>query len=191
MALFALLMVGPGIAVAHKGALTHHGKRAEAKHHVRKHHGARVRIRHFGSSSSQSSTAPSSSDHAGTVKSFMGNTLIITVNGSDVSGTVAPSTELECRPAAGMATAKMSRDGGAQPGDDNGRAGDQGDANDQAEDRNDVNDQNDADDQNDVNDQNASANCTSADLAPGAMVREAVLRVSSAGSTWEKVELVK
>jgi hypothetical protein len=178
-ALFAVLMIGPGAAMAHKGTSHHRAKRVEAKHHARKHHDARVRIRDFGSTS-PAGTA-SSSDNAGTVKSFMHGTLIITVDGSDVSGTVTPSTKLECESAPAVVTATMSKDGDGQRGDDN--PGPRGDDNDQAEDQNDVNDEND--------DNDVKADCTMADLTAGAVVREAVLRVSGAGSTWEKVELVK
>ena len=52
--------------------------------------------------------------------------------------------------------------------------------------------QNDQGDQNDQGEDDAGqpATCTSANLTPGTVVREAELAVSSAGSVWRQVDLV-
>jgi hypothetical protein len=70
-----------------------------------------------------------------------------------------------------MSSSLRSHDSGGDHGDDNGN--DQGD-----------------DDQGQGDDDNENANCSSADLTPGTVVHEASLRISSAGATWDKVELV-
>jgi hypothetical protein len=46
------------------------------------------------------------------------------------------------------------------------------------------------DDQGQGDDDAENANCSSADLTPGTVVHEARLRLSGAGATWDKVELV-
>jgi hypothetical protein len=139
------------------------------------HHRSHVRhaaIRHtqFGSdSSNQSSGSSGSSDHAGTVQSFSGGVLTIALNnGSTVSGQVTSATEMECEGAEPNDMRGMERDSSGDQGSDNSgedRGDDQGAGDDQAE-----------------------AACP-ATPTPGEFVREAELRTSSAGSTWEKLDL--
>jgi hypothetical protein len=117
---------------------------------------------------------------AGTVTSFQGGVLTIQLAGTGagtVSGTVNDQTRIECDDDSGDArttTARMSDDGGGgDEGDDN-----QGDDNEQGDD----NDQGDGDNE---------AQCTSADLKPGAVVHEAKLAKAADGSNvFTKIELI-
>jgi hypothetical protein len=151
------------IAIVPASALAHRG------HHKRHHH-SRIHHRTFGhdwSQSGSSSTGTSSDQNAGTVQSFTGGVLTIALNnGQTISGDVTPGTEIECR-GAEMSSSLRSHD----RGDDNGDRGDDN-GNDQGD------------------DDNENANCSSADLMSGTVVHEARLRLSSAGATWDKVELV-
>jgi hypothetical protein len=191
-ALAALAVPGAAIA-AHQGK---HQRSHEARHgvHHKRHH-RHAHIVRFGAvrssvpasgTSSPSPAQPSgpTDETAGTVASFTNGTLTITLkDSSTVSGKVTDATEIECR--AVMASA--ASDGHGDQGDDHGDTGqsssgpgdgqqgevsghDDGDADDEAP-------------------QQQAGSCTSAALVPGAVVREAELRVSSAGAVWEKVEL--
>ncbi|MGN6871069.1 MAG: hypothetical protein ACTHMY_21965 [Solirubrobacteraceae bacterium] len=154
----ALAAIIPASALAHG---SHH-----RRHHSRIHHRT---FGHDWSQSGSSSTSTSSDQNAGTVTSFTGGVLTITLNsGQTVSGNVTGDTEIECQ-AAEMSDSLRSHDQG-DGGGDNGF--DQGD------------------DQGQGDDNGENANCSSADLTTGTVVHEASLRLSGAGATWDKVELV-
>jgi hypothetical protein len=166
----ALLGVAPATALAR-----HHHRRG---HHARHH--TRVRVRRFGtempaqggSTGSSGQSAQSSDQNAGMVASFTNGTLMITLNdGSTVSGKVTPDTELKCD---GAESTSMQREDD-RGGDNGDRGGDNG--------------QGDDDDNNAGEGENGQS-CSTADLTPGTTVREAELRISSAGATWDKVELI-
>jgi hypothetical protein len=137
-------------------------------HHHKRHH-SRVHHRTFGhdwNQSGSSTTSTSSDQNAGTVQSFTGGVLTIALtDGQTVSGAVTNDTEIECQ-AADMSGSLRSHEHGGDNGNDQG------------------------DDQGQGDDDNGNANCSSADLTPGAVVHEAKLRLSGAGATWDKVELV-
>jgi hypothetical protein len=161
-------------AFAPASALAHHGRHHHA-HHARVHH------RTFGHDWGQSGSttqSTSSDQNAGTVQSFTNGVLTILLNDgkTTVSGQVTPDTEIECR------APEMSGMQSHDSGDDNGGGDDQGDNNDQGD------DQGQADNDNDDNEANQS--CDSSSLTPGTVVHEASLKVSSAGATWDRVELV-
>jgi hypothetical protein len=160
----ALIAIVPASALAHG-------------HHHKRHHHARIHHRTFGHDWSQSgntSTSTSSDQNAGTVTSFTGGVLTITLNnGQTVSGDVTGDTEIECQ-AAEMSSSLRSHDRGDDNGDQGDDNGDRGDDN--------GNDQGDDDAEN--------ANCSSADLTPGTVVHEARLAITGAGAVWDKVELV-
>jgi len=160
----ALIAIAPASALAHR-------------HHHKRHHHARIHHRTFGhdwSQSGSSSTSMSSDQNAGTVTSFTGGVLTITLNnGQTVSGDVTGDTEIECE-AADMSSSLRSHDRGDDNGDHGDNNGDRGDDN--------GNDQGDDDGEN--------ANCSSADLTPGTVVHEARLALTGAGAVWDKVELV-
>ena len=46
------------------------------------------------------------------------------------------------------------------------------------------------DEREEANEQEGNHACSTANLTPGTMVKEAELRISSSGKTWEKVELI-
>jgi hypothetical protein len=173
----ALCAVMPAAALAHDPHSTHHTKRQ---------HRAHIRVRHLHAAST---------DSAGSVRSFDGSALVLTLtNGSTVSGVVTNDTEIRCDSSGQRASTESDArsDGGG------GDRGDRGDQNDRGGpnnggDRGDQNDRggpNDGGDRGDNNgDDGNQMACTTADLTPGTTVHEADLRVSGAGSVWEKVEL--
>jgi uncharacterized repeat protein (TIGR03803 family) len=143
-------------------------------HHGRAHH-SRVRHARFGSDQSQP-TGTGAAQDAGTVQSFdSGGKLTVLLNdGSTVTGRVTDATEMECETAeADQMNGESQRRGdeGDRSGSrDNGDNGDRGDN---------------GDDQGDE-----GATCSTADLMPGAVVREAELTISSgSGAVWTKLEL--
>jgi hypothetical protein len=106
-------------------------------------------------------------EQSGTIKSFDGTKLIVTlVNGDEVSGTVTDRTEIECENPSPAATTR--NDGGDDdgPGDDHGN-----------------------DDQGDDEQGDDSSNCGKAALIPGTIVREAELSLTSTGAIFHKIEL--
>lgn len=154
------------IAVVPAAALAHGRHHSHKRHH---HHAHHATVRQFGHDSNQG-TVQSQDQNAGTVTSFTGGVLTITLNnGQMVSGDVTSDTEIECEGVENDHSSLRSHDRhGGDGGDDQGD-NDQGDDND--------------------NDENNAA-CSSADLAPGTDVHEAELKLSSAGAVWKKVELV-
>jgi len=170
----AFALVAPGMATAaHQGShdRTHH-RRAD-----------RNRPRH-------------ARDHAsaGTVASFTNGVLTITLaNGSTVSGKVDGRTELECRTPAPSASMADHGPGGGDnnDGDDNDRSNDNSGSNNNGDDNGDNDGPSNQGQSGDGHEDDSSPACTTAALAPGAVVQEAELRLSSAGSTWEKVELAQ
>lgn len=168
----ALVAIMPASALAHG--------------HNRHHHHARVHHKTFGhdfnqsgstSSGSTSSGSTGTPSTAGTVQSFDPSTGALTILLNDkkttVTGIVNSDTEIECQ--APDTSGSSSSWQGHDHGGDNG-GGDQGD-----------------DDQGQGDDDNNSANaqnCDTSALTTGAVVQEASLRISSAGATWDKIELV-
>ncbi len=188
----------PGTAVAshqsvHQAGAGHHG--VQHKRHHRHAHLVRFgtaastqAASPTGPTSSPSPTAPTGStgETAGTVASFTNGTLTITLNdGSTVSGKVTEGTEIECR----SATASAASDGQGGQGDQGDENGNEGQSGSESGDghQGDVSGHDGGDDG--EAQQEEAGHCTSAALATGAVVREAELRVSSAGAVWEKVEL--
>ncbi len=171
-----VLMAGavPASALAH-----HH----HSTHHSRTHH---TKLRHFG----HQTTAPTSTnaaDNAGTVQSFTGGVLTLALNdGSTVKGMVTNDTELECTAPETSSTIHQDGDRGG-PNDQGNSSGAQ---NDQGDDNGAQGDDNGPGDDDQGEDQNENNMCTTANLVPGAVVHEAVLRIGSSGAMWEKLELV-
>ena len=186
--LFTLMACGALIAVAPATALARHHH--QGRHHARQHarHHSRVRFERFGSATPSQPTASGGNNengnaqpgqeneqNAGTVASFQNGVLTIALNdGSMVSGRVTSDTEMECQ--ASDSSSTMQRD-------DQGRdGGDQGDNNGEDNNNEDNNDEN-------AGQEDEAQNCSTASLQPGTVVREAELKISSAGATWDKVEL--
>jgi hypothetical protein len=124
-------------------------------------------------------------EDAGTVSAFDGTTLTITLfAGGDVTGTVTPDTELECRTAGETERGERGDDDRAHdsadgPGDDEGD--DPG-----GDDRGDRGDEQDDDDPGETEDDQ----CPEGALKVGATVHEAELRAGSDGAVWRQIELI-
>ena len=114
---------------------------------------------------------------AGTVTSFAGGKLTITLfNGEVVAATFNDQTELKCEPSPMQAT------GSAAKAADDGPRGDQGD-DDQGENEN---EQGDDDEQG-----GRQAGCDTSMLTPGRGVNEANATATAAGLVWEEVKIVR
>jgi hypothetical protein len=176
-----LFVFGPAAALAH-----HHSR---SHHHARAHH---AHIRRFGDVTSAPTTT-SSADNVGTVASFTGGVLTIQLNdGSTVSGTVTNDTAIECMSSQSQSTHDSGDQGSGDNGDQSSGSDEQGDqasgSDEQGEQSSSTEDQGDqsssGEDQGD-----ASSSCSSADLTAGKTVHAAELKITSAGKTWDKVEL--
>ncbi len=157
-------------------------------------------------SATDTPSAPSG-EAAGKVASFANGVLVLTLgNGSTVEGLVTEATDLECALAAPPPTSSGEDDQGA--GDDERGEGEGGVHGSPAAHRQDVGRRSDGahgegnegrDGQGDEGGEGGEeedggpppVSCTAAALVPGAAVREAELRLGSAGAVWEKVELVQ
>jgi hypothetical protein len=156
------------IAAAVPAVALAHGRHHHHDHHVRVHH------RDFGHVNDMAGDA-------GTVASFDNATGKLTValnDGSTVTGTVTPDTEIECEAANEPEHDNFfhKNDHGSGSGDngDHGDRGDHGDDNNRGDD----------------NDNNDMENCGTSALTPGATVHEAELGLSGNGAIWDRVELV-
>jgi hypothetical protein len=140
-------------------------------------------------------------EDAGQVVSFTNNVLTIRSGGQDIAAPVTSDTRIECEgsndssssnDSSGDATARMADhgddhgDGGDDHGDNSGPGNSSGDRSGSDDDGND----NESGDDNDQGD-DRGANCTAADLTPGAMVNEAELEATPTGFVWREVKLVK
>lgn len=167
-----LLVLAPAGASAHN-----------RRHHSRHH----ARIERFGR---DSSTTSSSSTDAGTIQSFQSGvlTIVLRSDGSTVSGVVNNDTEIECT----SSSTTMHEDGDGGSGDSSGSndtSGDGGDNTTSGDNTTQTEDQNDDANESNDNDDEAEQSCSSANLTPGTMVREAELRLTSTGAVWKDVEL--
>jgi hypothetical protein len=207
-----LALAAPGVASASHPGKRHHGARHAGVH---KRRARRARTITFpttpilpaagGSTTTPAPTQPAPSppagETAGTVASFANGLLTINLsNGSTVGGQVTEQTELECLVATPPQTTSGEDDqgggddvNGAEGGEHGGTSaqgqqigrhqtdgqqgygGDEGQGDEGSEGEHDGNQQ----------------SCTTAALVPGAVVREAELKMSGAGAVWEKVELVQ
>jgi hypothetical protein len=196
MACTGLALAMPGVASAH-----HHARHADARraraHHHRGHH---TRTVTFAANSKTTTTTdptttktepmPPSAEGAGTVTSFEGGVLKITLaDGTVVSGKVAERTEISCGLAAEDGE-PGDDDGGQDRGEDHG-GGDGGDhhgGGDSGSSGGSGSSQGD-DEHGGMPAPSEVPVCGTSALIAGAKVHEAELTISSAGAIWEKVEL--
>jgi hypothetical protein len=172
---------------------------ALARHHHHRHHSRAVhaRIKRFGRDVATNSSGAASAENAGTVQSFSNGILTIALsNGNTVSGTVGRDTEIECMSSAGSQMLHEDGDAGSGSqsgdGDDSGSADNeaQGPGGDQGGDQGDDPAEDQGDDQGEEQGADQAENaCSTANLIPGALVRDAELRISGSGSAWKKVGL--
>ena len=183
-----LLALGPGSALARH---EHH----RGKHHEARHHRRHARIERFGRDVTTASPTTNSADNAGTVQSFSNERLtIMLTDGSTVTGQVTRDSEIECTASGSNQTVHEDGDrGGDNPGGDGDNSGSRDDEGQSSSGQSSGDDEGDAAEQNEDQNENENENemqkCPSSNLAHGTVVREAELRLSSAGSVWKKVEL--
>lgn len=203
---------------------------ANHRHHHHKHHArhARASFLHLGpaaagappSSSSAptpppkpttSTTTPTAEENAGTVKSYTGGVLTVTLgDGSTVAGKVTASTRFECVSTT-AAQPQADTDDEPGPGDDNGPGDDQGeeDRNQQGgspwssgqqqgahmdghwQQGNDNENGPGGDQDEDAAPISSEPPCDSSALTEGAVVRAAELRIAPGGAEFEWIELVR
>jgi hypothetical protein len=186
----------PGAALAHHGHGRHHHQH-KAGTHARH---AQFRIVHIGSvtpppAPTTSAPTPPTPENAGTVASYTGGVLTLTLNdGSSVSGKVTDQTRIECVKAT-PATPPTTTPTGEGPGDDNGQGDDQSGG--------DISEQGDRgpgewqhEDNGDGGDGPGASEppeppCDSSSLVAGAIVRAAELRIGPGGTEFESVLLVR
>ena len=116
-------------------------------------------------------------DNGGVIESFdsTNGTLVIDLfAGGTLTGTVTPSTQIECDGSDGSATA-------SQEGSDDNTSDESGDNNDQGENETNGDDNDQGEDE---------GNCTTADLTAGTVVSEAETSVDSGGNTvFDQIDL--
>jgi hypothetical protein len=117
---------------------------------------------------------PDGEENAGKIQSFdagTGKLVIELFGGETISGMVTEETEIQCERSSSSASASDSNQGEDNSGDEQGQEGQE-------------NEEEPGDDDNDN-----EANCTTADLVPGAVVQQAELKVENGSATFEEVEL--
>jgi hypothetical protein len=205
LGLLALALAVPSAALAHHGRGHHH--------HKAKAHHAQLRFMHIGASGtsvtgSPTNTAPTTPttptttptpENAGTVKSYTGGVLTLTLNdGSTVSGKVTEDTRIGCvkaTPTTPTGTPGQPTDQGS--GDDNGEGDDQsrGDMSqrgDKGSGEGQHGDQgNGGDDEEEEVQGTPEPPCDGSALLPGAVVRSAELRIGPSGNEFENILLVR
>jgi hypothetical protein len=135
-------------------------------------------------------------ENAGTIKSFEGGVLTISLaGGGELSGTVDDQTDIECHTAGDLKAHSSSSGDDDGPNHDAGDdEGDDGPSHDQGDDQGDDNDdQGDREDGDDVNEHGDDDNdqCSADALKAGAKVHEAELKATSTGEHWEELELIE
>jgi hypothetical protein len=195
-----LAVLSISLLIAPSAASAHHSKRHSAcrasarRHHARCAH-TRARVVSFGPApgGGQPTTAhapstPTSTETAGTVKSYEAPLLTIVLNDkTEVSGKVTENTRIDCE-APGETS---DDDGGTENPGEFANRGDEmlaGAQNVGEGEPRDQGDEGDAGDQGD--DDGGTQPCTTAALVPGAMVRAAELILGGEGAVWERVDLV-
>lgn len=157
--MFAAVVSAIALALVPASALAH-GDHHRGRHRAHRSH-TRVRHEHFGSRIDATQGKGNGANDAGTVASFTGGVLTLKLNdGSMVSGMVTSATEIKCEVADGQ---EMEHSRHAD--------GDRKDSNDRGE------------------DEPAGPMCSTANLAPGAVVSDAELTILGTGAVWTEVEL--
>jgi len=138
-------------------------------------------------------------EQAGTITSFDGTTLVITlVNGNTESGTVNSGTEIECEDASQPTTTATTRDDGGDSssgdssGDSSGETqsgGDNPTSSTSTPTSGDSEDQGDDDQGENNDDQGDNSSCGTDALQSGTIVKEAELKLTSAGAVFESIDL--
>jgi hypothetical protein len=134
-------------------------------------------------------------EQSGVIDSFdatTGKLTVTLVNGDSLTGTVTSDTEIECENTTTTASTRHdgesgddnSGSGSTQSGDDNSGPGSTNSGDDDQGDNNDPGDDND-----DQGENENEGSCSTDALQPTTIVKEAELRLTSAGAVFEKIEL--
>jgi hypothetical protein len=134
-------------------------------------------------------------EQSGVIDSFdatTGKLTVTLVNGDSLTGTVTSDTEIECENTTTTASTRHdgesgddnSGSGSTQSGDDNSGPGSTNSGDDDQGDNNDQGDDND-----DQGENENEGSCSTDALQPTTIVKEAELRLTSAGAVFEKIEL--
>jgi len=131
-------------------------------------------------------------ENAGTIQSFDATSgkLVIDLFGSEtISGLVTDQTKVKCEDEHSTDTASSSSgDGEVEPGDDSGGHGEEpGD--DSGGDNSGTGSSNSGSGSSSHDDNGVGANCTSADLLPGAVVQQAEIELEHGSARFEEIEL--
>jgi hypothetical protein len=200
MASSMLALAAPGIASAAHNGKRHGGHRSRTHAgHAKSAHVVTFTARTAAGASSGAPSTPTTTagETVGTVTSFTNGVLTITLgDGSTVSGKATEATEIQCQsatpPASPTDDENQGGGGNDQSGSDGGGQGAPRSSSGpiEAQQHADSLNANGGGDGQDEGEHGAES-CTVAALIPGAVVREAELKVSSAGAVWEKVDLVQ
>jgi hypothetical protein len=209
----ALILSVPSVASA-----SHHGKSCHQVHHAKHASCAtHARLVRFGAplaTGAPAGSAPASSsdphtaggpsspttaeETAGKVKSFAEGVLVITLNdGSSVSGKVTEQSEIHCQVAGSTGSDDGSDESEQSDGEGEGGSSDGSSSAGHDARAASVGPHDEADGSGDEADgsgggqEGGSAACTTAALVPGAVVREAELRIGSSGAVWDHVDLMQ
>jgi hypothetical protein len=185
-----LALAAPSLASAHKAKC--HGR----SHHAcaRVHHAHHARVMSFGAPLSPTGTTTTGTtptapteETAGKVASFEGGVLTITLNdNSTVSGKVTTQTEIRCQSATPPTAGSDDDEAGDEASGDDG-----GDSSSQIEPGLASHGDEMSSGSGGEDGDGSQQTCTSAALVTGAVVREAELSVSSAGSVWQHIDLIQ
>jgi hypothetical protein len=204
-----MALAAPALAsAAHHSNSACHRRAHHACAHVR--HAHRAKLLTFGtpvpstgsgtsSTSGSGSTPPapsvptssgdSSGETAGTVTSFTGGVLTITLNdGTTVSGKVTEETEIHCSPAVPTEGSEGDDHEGGEAGGDDGEDSHGGESGASVHG---ADMSSGGSDDGGEGDHGSSSACTTEDLLPGTVVREAELSVGGSGAVWDHVDLIK
>jgi len=196
----ALALAVPSVALAHHGHGHHHHRGRAKAHH------AKFRVMHIGAGSASTGsppgapapTAPPTPENAGTVASYTGGVLTLTLNdGSTIGGKVTNNTRITCV----KATPTASPTGAGGPPTDESSGDDNGQGDDESSDMSQHGDhewgsggsQQDGWDGGDDDEAQGAPEppCDSSALVAGAIVRAAELRIGPTGTEFESVWLVR
>jgi hypothetical protein len=165
-----------------------------ARHHRRHHHHVHfitfAKAHHATTTTTPTTPTTTPTESVATIVSFTEGVLTIKLaDGSTVAGKVTEATEVQCFSSAGEEqNHEQGEDQGADNGDSSGQAGGPGPSQSHGEDMSGGQSGDQGDDN--VADEQGRASCTSSALVAGAVVGEAELKVTGAGSVWERVQLI-
>jgi len=132
-------------------------------------------------------------EQSGVIDSFdatTGKLTVTLVNGDSLTGTVTSDTEIECEDSTTAPTTTASTRHDGESGDDNSGSGStqSGDDN-SGQGSTNSGDDDQGDDNDDQGENENEGNCSTDALQPTTIVKEAELRLTSAGAVFEKIEL--